>query len=136
MSTTPVTNTAPEPAAAAGPDCAPSTCYAPSPLEQAQAFQRSHVAAIYAGRLPQPPREGWAVVSQGMRNMAPGLQWSRGDGWWTLEHACLWPTKEQADAIADQYQGPRPEVVFTLHNDKITQPGHAAPHAGRGSDRA
>jgi hypothetical protein len=96
-----------------------ATGYALSPLEQAEAHRKSHVAAIYGKRLPQAPREGWAIVSQGMRNMANGLHYSRGDGWWTLEHACLYPTKEQADAVADQYRGLRPEVVFTLHNAKF-----------------
>ncbi len=81
-------------------------------LHQGEVYRKTHVASIYRSRTPLDPREGWALQSPYMMTCAPGLAYCRGDGWWTIEQACLYPTEEMAQAYADSHRGEKPKVVF------------------------
>jgi hypothetical protein len=81
-------------------------------LEEAEKIRKAHVANVYAKRLSEPPREGWALQSQYMKKEAPHLSFCRGDGWWSSDQACLYPTKEMAQAYADAHRGTPPDVVY------------------------
>ena len=81
-------------------------------LEEAEKIRKAHVANMYAKRLSEPPREGWALQSQYMKKEAPHLSFCRGDGWWSSDQACLYPTKEMAQAYADSHRGTPPDVVY------------------------
>ena len=98
---------------------------ASSALDRAFLYRRAHVRAIYAGRMPTAPRQGWAVCDPFLMREAPHLAFDRGDGWSLLTNACLYPEREMAEAYAATWRGSPPEVVFCRHeaespNTKLT----------------
>lgn len=97
-----------------------------SALERASAYRRAHVGAIYAGRKPEAPRQGWALCDQYLMQIAPHLAFDRGDGWSTLAQACLYPDREMAEAYAATRRGTPSEVVFCRHDpESPNAPGSA-----------
>ncbi|TXH08723.1 MAG: hypothetical protein E6R03_17800 [Hyphomicrobiaceae bacterium] len=85
---------------------------AQSDIEEAERLKRLHVWSIQRGRDLPEHREGWALQDPVCMVIAPRLSYCRGDGWWTIEQACLYPTKEMAEAMANKHSGRKPHVVF------------------------
>lgn len=103
-----------------------------SALDRAAQYRRAHVLAIYAGRMPTTPRQGWAVCDQYLMREAPHLAFDRGDGWSTLPQACLYPDREMAEAYAATWRGCPPPVVFCRHDAESPNAQRERPAEGGG----